>query len=429
MTFKSPLPALSPSYQPLPPPPPPLPPSHVPSSLVFNLSSQKIYQTRPHGRHSLTKKRQKSAESFSRVLSTRPIDALSGLRAKMAELQLKANQPISTSNNESNEENAPLQQTQSYMATFPGINTLQPPTTVTSGPSSYFAPRALPKATLQRLTHHSHLTQLQDTNQQSKLKLIPLITSAHSKRTPILEAILQPSRRPSVHVPFNFSPDVLPPYSEEMSTRPDTQTRPESRTQFHSSTALSHTSSDHIITGADLASQTGELLLLNREGQVIHEIARTETDLSLPLDSFINLAYEGRDECPSELEDGSIAPPPTAHEEQGKKPHLFPVTYQSDTLHEDELGSTEISNRECESNGVIEGNEDELGSTEISNRERESNDVVEGNEDELGSTEISNRECESNDVVEGNEDELGSTEISNREYESNGVVEGDNTEK
>ena len=350
VTFKSPLPSLSSSYPPQPPPPPS---SHVPSSLVLNLSSQKIYQTHLNGRHSLTKKRQKSTESFSRVLSTRPIDALSGLKAKMAELQLKANQPISTSNNESNEENAPLQQTQSHMATFPGINTLQPPTTITSGPSSYFAPRALPKATLQRLTHHSHSTQLQDTNQQSKLKLIPLITSAHSRRTPILEALLQPSRRPSVHVPSNFSPRIMPPYSEEMSTRPDTQTRPESRTQFHSSTALSHTSSDHIITGADLASQTGELLLLNREGQVVHEIARTETNLSLPLDSFINLAYEGQ----GELEDGSIAPPPTAHEEQGIKPHLFPVI--SDTLHEDELGSTETSNRECESSGIVEGDNTE----------------------------------------------------------------------
>ena len=354
MTFKSPLPALSSSY----PPPQPPPSSHVPSSLVLNLSSQKIYQTHPHDRHSLTKKGQKSTESFSRVLSTRPADALSGLKAKMAELQLKANQPISTSNNECNEENVPLQQTQSHMATFPGISTLQPPTTITSGTSSYFAPRGLPKATLQRLTHHSHSTQLRDTNQQSKLKLIPLITSAHSRRTPILESLLQPQRRPSVHLPSNFSPDVLPPYSEEMSTRPDTQTRPESRTQFHSSTALSHTSSDHIITGADLASQTGELLLLNREGQVVHEITRTETDLSLPLDSFINLAYEGQGECPSELEDGSIAPPPTAHEEQGKKPHLFPVIFQSETLHEDELGSTETSKRECESNDV-EGNNTE----------------------------------------------------------------------
>ena len=110
--------------------------------------------------------------------------------------------------------------------------------------------------------------------------------------------------RPSIHIPLlpiprPFSEDALstiPPSSAPNAVSLDSRC-----SDLHSG---SQTSSDRMIISADLASQTGELFLLNREGEVVHHV----TDMVTP----------GRDTNEGEglhVEAGFIAPPPSARDE------------------------------------------------------------------------------------------------------------------
>ena len=226
----------------------------------------------------------------------------------MGELQQKANQ---TPHQDTHQKQS---QSQTNSSTFPGIESLKPPTTIVSGPSSYFAPRTLTKATLHRLNYRQHAIDESDLkNQSSRLNLSLFSTLAFDNKKLSMAQVLPPIPRLSIHVPV--SPFDERPFSEDVSLiRPQTetqsQTRPDSRAGLHSGIALSHISSDHLITSADLASQTGKLLLLNRDGEVVHQIERTETDLSLPLESILQTHSDEEGEM--NLDEGTIAPPPTA---------------------------------------------------------------------------------------------------------------------
>ena len=303
-----------------PPPTPPAPsptpppslnkPHHTPSSLVFDVHSKNVHLTSTKQRNYLPKKSVKSVpvDSFSRALAAKPHEALSGLKIKMGELQQKANQ---TPHQDTDQKQS---QSQTNSSTFPGIESLKPPTTIVSGPSSYFAPRTLTKATLHRLNYRQHAIDESDLkNRSSRLNLSLFSTLAFDNKKLSMAQVLPPIPRLSIHVPV--SPFDERPFSEDVSSiRPQTetqsQTRPDSRAGLHSGIALSHISSDHLITSADLASQTGKLLLLNKDGEVVHQIERTETDLSLPLVSILQTHSDEEGEM--NLKEGTIAPPPTA---------------------------------------------------------------------------------------------------------------------
>ena len=97
------------------------------------------------------------------------------------------------------------------------------------------------------------------------------------------------------------------PYSEDISTL-----KSESRSSV-SHSALSHHSSDHLITGADIATGTGELLLLDKEGRVVHQVSSSNN-----YKESRNLLQSSRSPelivSSLKLEDGTIAPPPTARD-------------------------------------------------------------------------------------------------------------------
>lgn len=113
--------------------------------------------------------------------------------------------------------------------------------------------------------------------------------------------------RPSIHIPLLPIHDR--PFSEDASSTIPPNSAPNAvlyacpdsrRSDLCSG---SQTSSDRMIISADLASQTGELFLLNREGEVVHQV----TDMVTP----------GRDTNEGEglhVEVGSVAPPPSARD-------------------------------------------------------------------------------------------------------------------
>lgn len=96
-------------------------------------------------------------------------------------------------------------------------------------------------------------------------------------------------------------------------------------------------SSEHNIIRADLLSQTGEIILINRDGEIIHEIPRTATDISLPLEAVIQVTNE-EDEYSGvvQIEDGAIAPPPSARDWKENSPGVSFESVVNQRIEEEE---------------------------------------------------------------------------------------------
>ena len=291
--------------------------SAVPSSLMFNLHSEKINNSKE--KQKSLKRQSKWSKggtmSYSRVLASQPQKALSGLKIRVAKLQEEDDHyyTFSKSQNVNNtwDDIRPNQDPLTKGSKFPGANKL-PPTSIQSGPS-HFAPRSLNKATIQRL--NCHVTVPNKIFPSGTLDLS--VSSARSKLRKSKSQIPVPPH-PSIHIPLLPIQDKRP-FSEELSTappgscpepytRPESSTRPESQSALRSGTASSHMSSDHLIISADLTRQTGELLLLNRAGEIVHHVKETEAVNG-------NGASDDDDDDDSMLENGLVAPPPTARNE------------------------------------------------------------------------------------------------------------------
>ena len=254
------------------------------------------------------------------MLASRPEEALSGLKVKITKLKQEADQYHLMGRSRELNEGEGLYQNpkpsfrEGLGSRFPGMDLLKPSAAISSGPSTYFAPRSLTKATLQRLNYHvnanTKTTLLPESLAAGRLDLS--ITSAKTKwKQSVPEPLLNPPRL-SIHIP------VLPiedrPFSEEVVSTETPSHYPEPYTRsgsgLHSGTALSHMSSDHMIISAD---QTGDLLLLNRAGEVVHQVKETDTDdASLPMEPVSGDEAEEKGRGQSSLEKGSVAPPPTA---------------------------------------------------------------------------------------------------------------------
>lgn len=127
-------------------------------------------------------------------------------------------------------------------------------------------------------------------------------------------------KRPlSIHVP-KHSP--FRPFSEEISTMKSAS----NSSGLHES--VSHHSSDHLITGADIAS--GELLLLDQKGKVIHQVSEaghmTEDEERGDLFSIEQeLSNSG-------LKEGCIAPPPSAQDVTRAHKETSNDTFEADLV-------------------------------------------------------------------------------------------------
>ncbi len=294
----------------------------VPSSLMFNLHSKRITNNCSRAeRQNILRKQSKWSKggnmSYSRVLASQPQKALTGLKTRVARLQeddnhyYMFNKPQNVNTTCGDEGGTPLNQDPLTMGSkFPKSDSIHPQTaSIQSGPSC-FVPRSLNKATIQRLNCHVALPN--KTLPFSKRPgLLDLSVSSARSKLRKSNSHLQIPPRPSVHIPLLSIPNR--PFSEELQSDPpgsESYTRPESHSAVRSCTSSSRVSSDHLIISADLAIKTGELLLLNRAGKVVHQITETDTG--------VNSSVSG-DDCvksDSVMENGSVAPPPTARNEE-----------------------------------------------------------------------------------------------------------------
>lgn len=270
--------------------------ANVPSSMIVDLQSKKI--------HSSSDREQKrrganGLSSYSRALAQQPQKALIRLKIRTAQLQ--------------------AEDEHYYLTTRPSIDTSSKSTgsntgflkpfhdrtsPVKTGPS-YFTPRSLNKATLQRLNCSKGAVSL------SHSKTLGLAVS----NIP-MKSINEIPIRPSVHIPL--LPLHESPFSEEFGSHPDSCTWPDSRSAVFSENASSHLSSDHLIVSADLANQG--LLLMNRAGEVVHKVKETDAvktpknekihHLDVDLGSSTTSPSETTPNSDPTL--GSVAPPPTA---------------------------------------------------------------------------------------------------------------------
>ena len=91
---------------------------------------------------------------------------------------------------------------------------------------------------------------------------------------------LQPhSSHFSVHLPSHHHTEIP---SNQRLYGEDHPSTPKSESRYSGiQSSLSHHSSDHLIASADIATETGELLLLDRRGRVIHYVKEGEQDTLL----------------------------------------------------------------------------------------------------------------------------------------------------
>lgn len=259
----------------------------VPSSLILDLSAQKLHQTTPKWRRNPTTRRFKTT-SFSRTMEATPEEALTGLKLRAVEHKSSPSQWVCQKLMDTPKTR------HNHSITFPSITDLEPPSTVPTG----FSPRPLPKATLQRMTETS----------RGLTRNIPPIILPFDNLVPKLLSI----RVPTAAAPINTRVDNRPltVFSEDMVSSEKLDTGPRCET------VMSHASSDQVIMGANMASQ-GNLLLLNREGQVVLEVDRTDDSSSIkvaqescsPTSEVELLKFSTKLLTP---DDGSVAPPPTA---------------------------------------------------------------------------------------------------------------------
>ena len=258
---------------------------------MYNLNSQRLYQT------TLPEKQDTvGQESYSRGLASRPIETMYGMKSKTCSKKHHTLTKQEMNNKTSGKD------MWSHFSSFPAA-------TNTGDSAMPTRPLIKPSSTNQIKPSLN-----QDTNNTATVTSINL--------SPLLVA----SAKPPPSNLYTSVPTVsVRQYSEELPSRPGTHLKVATYNKdTRSSTTLSNISSEHNIVRADLSSQNGEILLINREGEVVHEIARTDTDLSLPLDTVIQIT-DGDDECCTnitQLEDGTIAPPPTARDWKQISPAL-----------------------------------------------------------------------------------------------------------
>lgn len=277
----------------------------VPSSMMIDLQSKKVQQASTKDQKQCGSRKGSSLglSSYSRALAQQPQKALTGLKIRVAQLQ--------------------VEDEHYYLTTKPSIDTFSKSTDgnntgylkplydrtspVKTGPS-YFTPRSLNKATLRRLNCASNKAAI-DLSQSKTLGL-----AVSNKPFKSIDEIIPV--RPSIHIPL--LPLHESPFSEDFGSHPDSCIWPDSRSAINSGNASSHQSSDHLIVSADLATQTGELLLMNRAGEVIHQVKETDVVKTPKKDKVQCLAVDlGPLTTPpaNSLTDptlGSVAPPPTA---------------------------------------------------------------------------------------------------------------------
>ena len=343
---KNPLPSPPPSLPlPLPLPSLPLKPleSHVPTSLVLNLSTHSLQRSgsptdigrREEVFETKYNKKKSKELSYSRALAQRPSEALSCLKAKINGLQNKANNGgVAAGGGASG-----------GGASVCGANTNDQRTHVPMFPDSvslplhdnddfikhskYFSPRLLSKSNVMQQRHHYR----RPTLNLSKKTLLPIFFPGYDKL----------SESQALGGPHGKKGTVARQYSEEVFSRPQTRSR---TTASHSHTTSSHThtikththttgtvtplvatmshshapssavSSNRGFVDADLASVSGKLLLLDKEGQIVHEVPQTE--LSIPTLQLPDNEEEEKVETSDSILypiEGTVAPPPSAREE------------------------------------------------------------------------------------------------------------------
>ena len=268
--------------------------------------------------------------SYSRALAQRPSEALSCLKAKINGLQNKAiNGGVAVGGG----------------ASVCGTNTNDLKTPVPVFPDSiplplhdnddfikhskYFSPRLLSKSNVIQQRHHYR----RPTLNLSKKTLLPIFFPGYDKL----------GEGQALGGPHGKKGPVARQYSEDVFSRPQTRSR---TTASHSHTASSHThtikshthttgtvtplvatmthshapssavSSNRGFVDADLASVSGKLLLLDKEGQIVHEVPQTE--LSIPALQLPDNEEEEKVETSDSILypiEGTVAPPPSARED------------------------------------------------------------------------------------------------------------------
>jgi hypothetical protein len=256
------------------------------------LRSHKVHQSSSIHKSASKKSLKNKKESYSRALASRPLEALNDLKGKINELQVKANQTTK----DTSRDISSFKQTHSHITSFPDLQTSLALSTL-----AYHEPKF--KVRLNRLTQRD-----------SSPKPSPVESSGGPSLPHIRVPMIRPfsedfvTRPVTHHVPLASSPSPPPPPLSSTS-------KPHPNDDDNGGRTSSHTSLELDIARADLASQTGELLLLNRQGEIIH---RSGTDMSLRLDAIINVTNNNDNTSELdhmvELEDGTIAPPPTARD-------------------------------------------------------------------------------------------------------------------
>ena len=310
---KNPLPSPPPSL-PLPLPLPSLPSkpsqSHVPTSLVLDLSTHTLHSTSSPtesvvggggargGASTRKSQRRKGKElSYSRTLARQPSEALSGLKAKINNLQSKANYMMGGAS----ELSKPL-----FNASTDSVFQLPSPTHTNDivHHSKYFSPRLLSKSNA--LQRHKYRPPVRNLTTPPNKNLLPIFFPGYDKmgRTGM-----------ESHTPV-AGPVATRQFSEDTFSRPQTHSHTLSA-RSHSQAPSSGVSSNRGFVGADLASVSGKLLLLNSEGEIVHEV-QPHTDTSIPTLKLPDEDEEGREERVETSDsilypiEGTVAPPPSA---------------------------------------------------------------------------------------------------------------------
>lgn len=303
-----------PSLTPSPPTPPPPhiplpvrpPDSKIPSSILLNLSTSTVHRPAPQYHvHSPTVEKTKG--SFSRRLASNPEEAMQNMKIKRSPpLCHRTVFPRALSTRHS---------TFSEATTVSALPPKTPPTQRSSGLKGVgditltLTPPLPQESTSPR---HPPLTSTHLKRQQAAMENMKQHSTMHDCRD---QSWLSCTAISTSQPHTNYFSVHLPSYQiDELPTSPPTQPHNEDIpvlasespcSGIHSS--LSHHSSDHLIASADIATETGELLLLDRSGRVIHHVKARQK-----LEDYYRAQNTSTPDMG--LEDGSIAPPPTARD-------------------------------------------------------------------------------------------------------------------
>lgn len=293
-------------------PPPPLPPPALslspsllnkePSSLLLNTSTKIVHRPKsllPGGKRPVEGGGGGGGKgSFSRQLAANPEETVANLKARRPAMKLSLQQPRELTHHTgdlisrlsaSYSEDATTISPDLHPSYHPGLPhpTLPPP----SPSHQLLLPPAVLPLSSPTSPRRLHLPSCHLNRQRAAAETMKLHTHSPSvlnqtwlQVSPCLPSSSSPSPRAhpshlSIHLPMNYHQVTSSgqPYSEDLPTL-----KSESRLSgTHSS--LSHHSSDHLIAGADIATGTGELLLLDKEGRVVHQVSGSNRNVSRSL--------------------------------------------------------------------------------------------------------------------------------------------------